>query len=368
MAEPRKEWTTGRVFHFSGGLRAINWFTPGVHFEPKTLDGKFLQMNSRSFGGTFAELESSGLSIVGVDFYTSRFETEGQSPPQWRTHHSPIRGWPCEDTIQIWRQIAHAAFTRKKGRLWDIASRVAHQLSVCHWRVRDVSEAYKNLLLSCRWDHFKVGRQFKNGFSWLAYSAMQSFLVDACILRDYLAEFAAFFIYVTDTGEPVKKLTTLGSLKRFVLRHIEQTDPLTLSLKMATADDGWLKELGDYRDLIMHSAPLAHGESTGFAVEDEIIISGDHHLPRVLCPIPGSPQEIFAKRTSGAIFDTFQVLSEAFTKAARGESSAKDGLPYMHSVLGELCKLSHLASEQCPVKPEPIIITDSDVIKVEVRD
>jgi hypothetical protein len=367
MQEFNTEWRVGRIFHLTGGLRATNWFSADVDFEPNTLDGKFLRLHSKTFGGTFAELESMGLSIIGVDFYTSTLEVEGRLPPQWRSHHSPTKGWPCDEAAIEWRQIAHAAFSKKQGRLWDNASRIAHQLRACQWRVREVSEAYKNLLVTREWNKFKVGNRFKNGFSSLAQLTMQSFLIDACILRDYLAEFAAYFIYLSDTGEPIKKLTTLGSLKKFILKRELRKDPLTLYLTGAGEDGGWLKELGDYRDLIMHSAPLAHGDSISFVVEEAFLLPDNRQLPLIVCPIPELPQEIFADRTSGKAFDEFHDRFDRFTKAGRGESPAKDGLSYVHSALGELCELSNMISRQSPVKPKPIIIRESEGGRIEME-
>src|SRR5438105_3706009 len=89
---------------------------------------------------------------------------------------------------EIWRQIAHAAFKAKRGRLWDSASRIAHQLRVCGWRLRQVSEAYRDQLWARSDGKFAAGQHFQDQFTWLVYLAIQSFLLDACILRDYIAE------------------------------------------------------------------------------------------------------------------------------------------------------------------------------------
>jgi hypothetical protein len=73
--------------------------------------------------------------------------------------------------------------------------------------------------------------------------SIQSFLIDACILRDYIAEFAAHFIYVSQTGEPIAKVTTMASLKKNILDKTA-TDPLSISLSEAVDAGGWLNELG----------------------------------------------------------------------------------------------------------------------------
>ena len=108
--------------------------------------------------------------------------------------------------------------------LWDTASRIGHQLRVCDWRLREISEAYSTQLLArLKRKDFKIGTRFEDGFTWLTYLSLQSFLVDACILRDYLSEFAAEYIYkpMIDLGN--QRITAMGALKKKVLNKI--SDP-----------------------------------------------------------------------------------------------------------------------------------------------
>jgi hypothetical protein len=362
MTASQIEWRVGRIFHIPGGIRAQNWCTPKVDLQPDTLDGKIAQLTSKAFGGTFDELESIGLFVIGVDFYSHAFEVEGRTPPQWRSHHSPVRGWPCNTAFTKWRQIAHASYKREKGHLWDLASRIAHQLRVCEWRVRQVSEAYKEQLHARCQSEFKAGLRFRDGFTWLAYLSIQSFLIDACILRDYFSEFAAYFIYVTECGEPKAKVTTLAGLKKRVLNGKDQSDALGVYLNEAIDERGWLKELGAYRDLVMHSAPLAQAEAKLFAVQDVFLLPQGRQLPCIVCPLPEVPQDISTARARGSAFANFKDQFESFAKASRGESPSKDGLRYVHSVLGRLCELSEIVSGQSPVEPEEIIIDDAELL------
>lgn len=169
LTASQTEWLAGRILHLRGGIRAINWFGPEVDLQPQTRDGKLAQIQPKSYAGTYEELESLGLLIIGVDFYSHAFEVQGRTPPDWRSHHSPVHGWVCDEAVTKWRHIANAAYKREKGRLWDLASRIAHQLRVCEWRVRQVSESYKDQLLARLQNKFQAGQRIEDGFTWLAY-------------------------------------------------------------------------------------------------------------------------------------------------------------------------------------------------------
>lgn len=305
QTESKEQWLAGRIFHLRGGIRATNWFAPTVDIQPKTLNGKLAQIQSKIYGRTYGELESLGLLIVGVDFYSHLFELDGRIPPNWRPHHSPVNGWVCDDAVTTWRHIAHAAYKAEQGRLWDLSSRIAHQLRVCGWRLRQVSDAYKDQLSARVQSTFRAGQRFQDEFTWLAYLSIQSFLIDACILRDYIAEFAAHFIYVSQTGEPIAKVTTMAGLKKNILDRTA-TDPLSISLSGAVDAGGWLNELGAYRDLVMHSAPLAQARQGLFAIEDLFLLDLAHELPCIVCPLPMDAGDIHADRARGTAFEDFQ--------------------------------------------------------------
>src|SRR5437899_7601696 len=143
------EWPAGRIVHLGGGFRAVNHQGPEVDLQPTALNGQCVRIKLGSYAEIYANLETLGLLIVGVDFYSHVLEFEGQVPPNWRPYHkSPTGVWPCDDIGMKWAHIGHAAHKRKNGRLWDLASRIAHQMRVCGWRMRQVSEAYQDQLFT----------------------------------------------------------------------------------------------------------------------------------------------------------------------------------------------------------------------------
>jgi len=353
------KWPAARIVHLAGGCRAINDHGPSVRFLPNAIDA----IHVSTYGAIYGILESLGFRIIGVDFYSHVSEVEGTVPPNWRSHYRTGKTpWPTEETAQVWRNIGNAGFTRKDGFLWDTASRIGHQLRVCDWRLRDVSEAYSNQLQAQLKSDFKVGTRFEDGFTWLTYLSLQSFLVDACILRDYLSEFAAAYIYRPMLGSGNLRITTMGGLKKKVLNKIPDHDPLTAELQTAAGDNGWLTVLGNYRDLVIHAAPLTQAKSKQFSLCDNLRVMGSKSMPIIRCPIPENPATILSARSTGDHFGDFESQFNTFAKAAAGDIRMIDGMDYASGALGRLSVLANKIAEKSPVAPEMMVFDSSNII------
>jgi len=364
MSPDHKDWMAARIIHLPGGCRAINGLDPNVEFDPSALNGKIARIVTRAYGAIFADIKSLGLNIFGTDFFSNSLEMKGLTPPSWRSYHAwKDTVWPCEEEISRWSQIGNAAFNRKNGKLWDIASRISHQLRVCSWRLRQISESYSDQLHArVGGGEFQPGSRFEDGFTWLAYLSIQAFLVDACVLRDYMSEFYALFICQDQELLEKRPVTSMGSLKKRVLDKVSSSDIATKSLQAATAEGGWLHELGCYRDLVVHSAPLAKAQGRLFAVSDELRLGDTGSLPAVRLPIPDNPHAISKSRASGEHFEDFERQFELFVKATQGEAASADGLTYAHGALEQLTRLAHQLADQSPVGPEIPHFDETNII------
>lgn len=350
-----------RIIHLNGGCRAVNNPGPYVVFDPKTIEEPQFTFKINKYGEIFHRLEAIGLITIGVDFFTHMLESEGLQPPNWRSYHrSESSSWPTEESAQTWKNIGHAAFKQKNGRLWDIGSRIGHQLRVCDWRVREISEAYrKQLTVNLKTKSFEVGKMYEDGFSWLSYLSIQSYLVDACILRDYLAEFMSEFLYGSQED---MKITAMGPFKKKVLNKIAQEDNFTLQLKQATHKDGWITQLGNYRDLVVHSSPLAQAKSRLFSTCGELTLRNGSRLPSINCPLPEDPANILKSRSSGSHFEDFDKQFNLFIEAAKGGIPMVDGLDYAGRSLGQLARLAYIIAKKSPINPEVPLFNKSNII------
>ncbi|MDP2748943.1 hypothetical protein [Pseudomonas sp.] len=349
-----------REVHLFGGARAINYMEPLVNIVPDTVSGKTARFRLSGFGSLFKELRDLNMGIVGCDFFTHSIEVEGISPPQWRTKCLVNPSWLCTDQGHEWSFIAHSAFKQKNGIFFDMASRISHQLRACEWRLRQLSESYRDQLGSTlKSKSFDEGRRFSNGYTSLCYLAFQSFLVEVCILRDYLSEFYWVSNFEKAVGD--KKITTLGGLLK-EWRKNPPSDKLGKEIKASACLGGWLFELGAYRDLVVHSAPLAQADRALFAVCHSSAMPQGERLPGIKLPIPNNPFEISGGRSSGRYFSDPELNFARFSNALEDVDSVKDALQYAHLSMQLISALSKSVSDISPVRPEVPMLTAKDIL------
>lgn len=362
-------WPAGRVVHLVGGCKAINEPGPCVKLIPRATNTNLLQFQLPGYGALYSELDfkfaTIEFPIIGVDFYSHAIALDGLTPEDWRPFHKTGESaWYCEDVIQTWAGISHHAHEKKNGRLWDLTSRIKHQLRVCSWRLRQISIAYEEqLFASLKRSDFEEGKLFEDGFTWLAYLSIQAFLIDACVLRDYLAEFAYYFIFQPKYNL-TKTVATMARLKSEVLDKdkIEAPETIIDYLRKASGDQGWIKRLGDYRNLIIHSAPLARAEKHLFAAFRSLKFNGSENIPAISCPTPEYPAEIRSARKQSDYFSNFENQIKVYWEAARGEIQSIDGLEYAHWVTGGLSEISDLLAGESPLPPKRMVFDETNII------
>lgn len=357
-------WPASRIVHLLGGCRAINIDGPLVRIEPNTIQGKITQFSAQGYGAIYSDLKSIGFDVVGVDFYSHISEVKGETPPNWRVYNRTNEtSWASEETAQTWKGIAHSAFKKQNGHLWDLASRIGHQLRVCSWRIRQLSEAYhEQLLAKLQRGEIRETQPFEDGYTWLAYLAVQSVLVDACILRDYLAEFAAHFVIGKRYDIDTRNVSSVANLIKEVLNKVLKKDPLVDQLKSATGNSGWLKILGEYRDLVVHSAPLTYAEERLLAISKVLKLDPEGSIPIVNIPLPENPGRISSNRASGSQFSDFKKQFDKFAGLAKGEIPSIDALTYLQHVHGLLSNLAKVIANESPVPYQDIVLTRDDIL------
>ena len=235
--------------------------------------------------------------------------------------------------------------------MWDVASRISHQIRVCEWRFRQLSEAYHDQLIAViQSKRFKERNGVVDGFTWLGYLAFQAFVVDACVLRDYFAEYRAL-ILPPESQLPVK-VRRLKSLKQYYLDKIEPEAEADKLLASATVQGGWLFVLSAYRNLVVHYAPIASAGKDLFAYCVRGRLANGGELPSIKLPIPQDPDDIIVKRSSGSHLEDPSLDYARFINALKDPESVPDGLDYAFSLIAELALLGLRLSEISPVAPQ----------------
>ena len=358
-----------RSIHLQGGCRASD-ADGKLMLDPPASNGRVASFPIPQYVAAYAMLAKGGFRIVGVDFHTNVEQTDGRRLPDWRAyHHIGSTSWPCAEQADRWSFIAHSAILAKNGLLWDVASRIRHQLRTCDWRLRQISDSYHNQLQAIvRAGTFRNALRFSDGFTWLGYLALQSFLVDACVLRDYLAEYRALVLSQADQHTFKSKITRLGPLKKHYLDKVTPSEPVDHELVRASSLGGWLRLLGDYRDLVVHFAPLESAGKTLFAVCNQLPLNAETTLPCIKLPIPSDPEAIYKSRTSGAYWEDPEQNYARFVNALEDPESALDGLQYAHSSLGHLSVLAGMLADISPVKPQIPKLTEKDILNIQIND
>jgi len=347
------------VIHLPGGLRALQAGSSPLRIDPGSEQGGSLDIHSESGVPVIPQLKKLGLSVIGVRSLSHRWELEGVIPGEWRTFHAgSTKRWISYEGRQKWFEIAHAATKRRLGKLWDIAARISYQIEAYTFRLEETSDQYASQLRSLiTRGSFRSGSRFEDILTQRVFLSIQSFLIDACVLRDYLAEFAAVYVY----KESAIRITTAASLIKRVLKDESRNDAISLKLRNATDKHGWLTLLGNYRDLVVHSAPLALAKKRLWVRCEVKSLPDGRALPCVRFPLPIDPRSILETRSEADVYEDFSALVEEFLGPAENDTASKDALEYMHEVFGNLGMLALELISFSPVPPEIPILTDDDL-------
>lgn len=299
------------------------------------------------------------LQVFGLSALQHQLELDGVVPPEWRTvHYEPRPAWLGNDVAVTWSQIAYAAWKARAGHLWDCAARVSYQIETVTVRLRQISDGYASQLMSlvARGD-FSDGERLDDLWTKPVFLAVQSFLTDACVLRDYLAEFAAAFLY--RVGRP-KRITKMAGLCEFIRRE-QPADALTGKLWSACEPGGWLFDLGKYRNLVVHAAPLALAQRRLWVWCQAHPLPDGDLLPTVRFPLPPNPAAIMKARDNPD-YEDFEKLAQDFAGVAKVSSTLLDALQYAHGVLGDAAELATELAAFSPVAPRMPTLRRDDLV------
>lgn len=355
------EWPAIRSFHLTGGIRCYDTEPPHLLFRPRTISGKTLKLGTDSYRNAYLTIKKNGLNVLGVEHFYGSSESTQMPPPDWRVFN---QGWPSWEQRQEWSTIANSAFEKRNGYAWDLASRISQQWTICSWRIREISNAYENQLNGCSKEHLKVqGTRFMDGYTETGYIAIQSYLMDACILRDYLTEFLVNIIWKSNGVWSGSQVTSLGGLlSKKNKGALPMNDPLAILIINAGSNGGWLERLGQYRDLVVHASPLATAEKRLLATIDHMLMPEGEILPFIQFLIPGNPGEIRSKRASGKHFEDFKEQFQQFTNLSSSLDNAIDGLNYTCQTHNSLALLGGKISKNSPIKGKTLHFNEDDFL------
>lgn len=336
-----------RELHLAGGCRALNGMDQYVDLNIPTLSGRNIRVKIASFPSLYHEVKKLRIPIIGCDFFHDPNQVSGLVPPEWRVKSASGPIWLCTDQGHEWAFIKNSAFEEKNGILCDLASRLSHQIRACEWRLRELSECYARQLASSLPKKYNRSSLFLDGNTSLCYMAFQSFLIDACILRDYLCEFYAAVV-LSGPNATKEKISAVGGL----IKHFDKkppSDAVGKAILASTKRGQWLCELGAYRNLVVHAAPLSQAGESLYAVVRHYALPQGEILSTVKLPIPKSPSGLREARDNKSYFQDVGIAR--FSNSVKDVENCADALEYSHLCMQLLGALSDSIAKISPLKP-----------------
>ena len=241
----------------------------------------------------------------------------------------------------------------KNGYIWDLARRISHQSWLTNWRYRELSEAYRDhVVVGLKGGKGKTTGRFANEFTELVYSALQSFMIDACILRDNLAEFYWWHLRQGGYVKSSKTVTTMGGLLNGQFKAAKVPDRVhSFILDGTTENTGWIWLLTEYRNLVVHVAPLTLADQVLFASWVETDVNG-RSVVGVKLPLPKNPLALSKSRNDGSLFEDPAGTRATFANVMKDDANTLDCLQYATTVVSGLALLSWHTIFVSPIKPK----------------
>lgn len=356
-----KDWPAcSRIVHLAGGILAINEaHTNLIRLWPNTTSNEVSQIRIHSFGSLYGVLMRLGYEIIGAEFITHQMEATGQSPTQFRGFVNQESVWPNWDATILWGGLTLSAFHNKNGLAYDLSNRIKFQLHTINDRLKNLSLAYQKQL-NARYlgQNFKEEQRFQDGYTDLVYQEFHSFLFDAGIMRDYLCEYV--FNFSRDgtlrdeirkcSNKPKLEVTTASGLFKG-LKKVEDLTKLEAMLIEIMGKEGWLHELGQYRDLVMHSAPINIANSQLYAIQEIKKLPDDKKIMSIRFPIPSNPSELYSERSKRDNFDKYIGKFKELSRLSLESRGKYDCMEYAHKIFGLLTNLALEVAEEAPYKP-----------------
>jgi hypothetical protein len=345
-----------RVAHLLGGLRSRCGGDTSASLNLVGVDENLFDWQLRSPNEFFGWLRWLGLTLVGTDTALIQSARPDLEPPLWQSYSAAIgKKRSSLPTRLLWSDLANGSYEASNLSLHDLSARIHFHLQAVDWRLRALSESYGRELSNLVENHkFEHGERQYTGHTEAIFLALHAFMVEACVLRDYLAEYVASVTQTTlANGSPIRRMSKL----RPVLSSLASTySKLGEELSAATdpTTPGWLAVLGAYRDLVIHSGPLAmvsHGiYSRGRYVETAAGIG----VPIIELPLPECPADLAKLRARGQhLRGSADWIEKTWASSVAGTEDV-DALAYCASVVEKLTDLSERLIPLSPVSPKPL--------------
>lgn len=231
------------------------------------------------------------------------------------------------------------------------------QIRICLGRLRDLSSIYhRHLVAVLRSDAFVAGRSLSGNFSDEVFLSCHAFVSELSTLRDYITAFAGFAIYhKQNLGLQIFKRNKKGRST-----GIASLDRMCNAAEEGNGDENWLHLLTEYRNLIVHNAPLA-GSNGSVMIRNHLLSVGkDNFIPSVTLPLPNNPIDLRQRFAKGSLFQTKHEWAEATKNSLR--DGGRDALDFCKLCFSNFCLVADDLITLSKQKPSPIVFDETNII------
>lgn len=265
-----------RIFHILGGLRAVDNgrgdICVGVASNPRLC--AIARPPKKQLYTVMCE---ANLQPIGGEIIYHLAQTIGAMPPTWETSYNGRT--KAKDARVMWANIRADTARRGQREICDLAGRITTYLELLSIRIRQLSDAYNATLNA----HLINQSSIKPGLFSTIYmveieAALHAFFADAASFRDLLAE-SCWRLVLRQGGREVTRMRT------FLNKAKNSSDPIAQELVRAGAAGGWIKNLTDVRNDIVHVAPVAQSQEHSFCDLRMVEVDQDGRVPILHYPL-----------------------------------------------------------------------------------
>ena len=350
---PRAAVPALRIVHLAGGLRAVDLNKDQVEIEAAA-GRPFGAFGTPDYSHLFQVLGRLGFRPIGVDFLTNHATAEG-APPDWQAYHAG-RGFYAMDAERAWAAVRHVASTEGNSSLEILASKANTYLRLLPLRLRQLSEAYNHCLARAVTGRSTVaiGHHFGNEWGEYIDAAVHAFLADAGAFRDVLAE----IVWRIILGKDDDRVTSLAGLLK---RTKSERHPLVISIR-TSADGGWLHQLSNLRNHIVHVAPVKDSQEHHMCELRGLKVPSGPDAPTLHLSLLQCNGEVRKPLTTYVYYRDETAIKSSISSYHEYVKTSQDTINVCEDFCVRLVELSMQIKQTGQLQEKEIIITSDDII------
>ncbi|WP_226636036.1 hypothetical protein [Brevundimonas poindexterae] len=350
---PTKRVPALRIIHLSGGLRAVDLNDEKVWIEVGP-DHRLGHFKTPPYANLYGALQNFGFEVLGVDFIQNHAFAEVE-PPDWRAYRSGF-GFYDLHAERSWSNVKHAANGSSDYVLTLLAGKIRTYLKLLPIRLRQLSEAYNQSLHSAvsRPSPTEIGNHFDNGWTTYIDAAVHAFLSDASAFRDVLAETIWRVLLKRETPD----ITSIAGLRK----HAKTVDhPLVVAVLKSTTE-GWLRELSDLRNHVVHVAPVSQSQEHHFAELKGLKGPGGKLLPTIHLPLLAADGSVRSPPKKLIAYRDEEGIKASLKSYVEYSKSGRDALIVCNEYCYKLVGLSMDIKSAAKLQEKEFVLTAADMI------